>query len=96
MTPEQRDMIVVKTRENVGEVFETFAIGTTVVLNLLDEHPELAANVGEFLRKYWSLFKPLLQEATQDGIDVRVAQFRAIKAELKLSDELTVKLITGR
>jgi hypothetical protein len=96
MTKDQKDTVATDIREKAEDFVQGATIASTVVLNVLNENPELIENVGDLLVKYWSVFKPLIDSANQDAIGIRVDQFRELKRLLGLSDELTVKLICGQ
>jgi hypothetical protein len=96
MTNEQKANVANNIREQLSEGFEVAEVACATILDLLDENPQVVENIGQLLAKYWGVFRPMVNEANEDAIRLRVNQYLGIKEVLPhLSDDQIIRLVTG-
>jgi hypothetical protein len=80
-------------KEELG--MDAVSTALTAIVEELEEHPDVTANLAKLLETYADLFTPMIHKLNETSIKVREEAFFRFK-HAGLSDELAVKLVCGR
>jgi hypothetical protein len=87
---EKHNKIAKEFTENAEEI----SIILDVIANVIDDNPEIVANIGHVFVKYWECLTPMFKFVSEDVVAQRKELYDDLVAQ-GYSPEIAIKLVVG-